>query len=376
MKRKGLVIADIHSIVNPIPIYMKEMYQLLERIEKEEDPIDFVILAGDYFDRQMYISDRKGYLSLQMLAKLIMTCIKRKIKLRIVYGTESHEVNQYESMKELEDGIYYRVIHQIEEERLFDDLTVLYIPEEIKTPEEQESYKEFLNKEKSYDFIFGHGVIQESMVMASLMMKKRELPATTHIFHVKDLEESTKGYCIFGHYHVHTKISEKVFYVGSYSRFKFGEEKEKGWMEISHENGIYNQEFVVNSFAPIYNTITLSAQSIEQFTREITTLEEEFSKNPENHYKIKLEISDDPNENQMIYDSIREYRNQYHGITFDIQLKGIEKGSEEGKEIEEQFPILFDPNIGEVDKIHYFCERAYGTDIPTSFIEQVKNQTL
>ena len=136
MKRKGLVIADIHSIVNPIPIYMKEMYQLLERIEKEEDPIDFVILAGDYFDRQMYISDRKGYLSLQMLAKLIMTCIKRKIKLRIVYGTESHEVNQYESMKELEDGIYYRVIHQIEEERLFDDLTVLYIPEEIKTPEE------------------------------------------------------------------------------------------------------------------------------------------------------------------------------------------------------------------------------------------------
>ena len=325
MKRKGLVIADIHSIVNPIPIYMKEMYQLLERIEKEEDPIDFVIIAGDYFDRQMYISDRKGYLSLQMLAKLIMTCIKRKIKLRIVYGTDSHEVNQYESMKELEDGIYYRVIHQIEEERLFDDLTVLYIPEEIKTPEEQEIYKEFLNKEKSYDFIFGHGVIQESMVMASLMMTKRELPATTHIFHVKDLEESTKRYCIFGHYHVHTMISEKVFYVGSYSRFKFGEEKEKGWMEISRENGLYNQEFVVNSFAPIYNTITLSAQSIEQFTREITTLEEEFSKNPENHYKIKLEISDDPNENQMIYDSIRAYRNQYHGIMFDIRLKGIKK---------------------------------------------------
>ena len=376
MKRKGLVIADIHSIVNPIPIYMKEMYQLLERIEKEEDPIDFVILAGDYFDRQMYISDRKGYLSLQMLAKLIMTCIKRKIKLRIVYGTDSHEVNQYESMKELEDGIYYRVIHQMEEECLFDDLTVLYIPEEIKTPEEQEIYKEFLNKEKSYDFIFGHGVIQESMVMASLMMTKRELPATTHIFHVKDLEESTKGYCIFGHYHVHTMISEKVFYVGSYSRFKFGEEKEKGWMEISRENGLYNQEFVVNSFAPIYNTITLSAQSIEQFTREITALEEEFSKNPENHYKIKLEISDDPNENQMIYDSIREYRNQYHGIMFDIRLKGIEKESEEGKEIEEQFPILFDPNIGEVDKIHYFCERVYGTDIPNSFIEQVKNQSL
>ena len=175
---------------------------------------------------------------------------------------------------------------------------------------------------------------------------------------------------------MHKKISEKVFYVGSYSRFKFEEEKEKGWMEISHENGIYNQEFVVNSFAPIYNTITLSAQSIEQFTREITTLEEEFSKNPENHYKIKLEISDDPNENQMIYDSIREYRNQYHGIIFDIQLKGIKNGSEERKEIEEQFPILYDPHIGEVDKIHYFCERAYGTDIPTSFIEQVKNQTL
>ena len=61
---------------------------------------------------------------------------------------------------------------------------------------------------------------------------------------------------------------------------------------------------------------------------------------------------------------------------FDIRLKGIEKESEEGKEIKEQFPILFDPNIGEVDKIHYFCERVYGTDIPNSFIEQVKNQSL
>ena len=78
----------------------------------------------------------------------------------------------------------------------------------------------------------------------------------------------------------------------------------------------------------------------------------------------------------MIYDSIRAYRNQYHGIMFDIRLKGIKKESEEEKEIEEQFPILKDPKIGEVDKIHYFCERAYGTDIPTSFIERVKNQSL
>ncbi len=376
MKRKGLVIADIHSIVNPIPIYMKEMYQLFDRIKQEEDPIDFVILAGDYFDRQMYISDRKGYLSLQMLAKLIMICIKRKIKLRILYGTESHEVSQYESMKELEDGVYYRVIHQIEEERLFDDLTVLYIPEEIKTIEEQACYKEFLNKEKTYDFIFGHGVIHESMVMASLVMSKKELPATTYVFHVEELDASTKGYCIFGHYHVHTKISEKTFYVGSYSRFKFGEEKEKGWMEVCSENGRYTYEFIVNHLAPIYDTITLSANSVEEFTREITSLEEEFSKNPENHYKIKLEISDDPNENQMIYDSIREYRNQYRGITFDIRLHGVSEEQREEDETEKRFPILFDPNINEVDKIHYYCERVYGTDIPISFIEQVKNQLL
>lgn len=373
---KGLVIADIHAGVTPVNQFTAEIFQLIHRIDNTEDKLDYLVIAGDYFDRQMYISDCKGYTALQILTRIIISCKNNKIKLRIVYGTESHEVNQYEALKSFEDGIYYRVIRHVEEEELFKDFHVLYLPEELLS--DFTCYDPFFSKHKYYDYVFGHGIIHESMKMASLASSKQSLPTNEKIYHVEELSYICKGMVIFGHYHIFNKINN-VYYVGSYSRFKFGEEDDKGWMETSYdeEEDSYDMTFIVNTLAPKYDTVVLDASDTEILSKELSTLLTNMKEN-HHHYKIKIGVGTDVEENAMIYDTIHEYKNHYQDIQFDVTLEDKSKITKEEVEssIEDEFPILFDPNIKEEEKLSYFTKHVFHNEVPVEFITKIADKTL
>ena len=119
-----------------------------------------------------------------------------------MYGTESHECNQYDILSLLKIYDKIRVIKQVTEEELLPGLNVLYLPEEH-ILDKKEYYKEFFEEDQKYDYIFGHGIIREAMKEAAVQNdtssdKRKKVP----VFSTAEFRRICKGQTYFGHYHV------------------------------------------------------------------------------------------------------------------------------------------------------------------------------
>ncbi|HAG04748.1 MAG TPA: hypothetical protein DCG28_04830, partial [Lachnospiraceae bacterium] len=225
--------------------------------------IDFIIIAGDYFDHKLYLNDKSSEIALLFMDKLIDIIKKHNCPLRIIYGTEAHEVNQYNMFKLYEDDINlnFKIIKTVTKEELLPNLKVLYVPEEY-TLDKNEYYKDYFNDK--YNYVFGHGTIQELVGFNTKnIVKKEKLRKKVPIFTSTELENICDGQVYFGHYHINTNIKNKIFYVGSYSRWRFGEEEPKGFYHITYDSSKnkYNQVFIENQLAKTYITYTFGYDS-------------------------------------------------------------------------------------------------------------------
>ncbi len=167
-KYVGLVISDVHVGAFDINKLNDEYQKIFIDYIRNLDKLDFLIIDGDFFHHKFYLNDKEAVMAYHMFQSLFDVCKPLKTKIRIVYGTESHECNQYDilSILDLYDDV--RVIKTVSKEDLFEDLKVLYIPEEY-TSNKDGFYKDYFDDE--YDYVFGHGVIKEGMETAVAHMK-------------------------------------------------------------------------------------------------------------------------------------------------------------------------------------------------------------
>lgn len=229
-KRRILLFADLHigSIKN-IPYVYNTITNIFDK-EIQYNKVDAVVFLGDYFHQLFKCNSEYVRLAINIMSYLMLLCRRKNIKVRVVYGTESHDSDQY--------GIFdfftkcsdfdFKVITTAQSEDLFFNCKVLYLPEEYIY--DKDSYYEKLFKNR-YDYIFGHGVIQEGMPMIkSSSTKEKSVP----IFKSAELSRISKV-CVFGHYHVYTDLGNNVYYLGSLFRNAFGEDQPKGYGIIEND---------------------------------------------------------------------------------------------------------------------------------------------
>lgn len=221
--RRILLFADLHigSIKN-IPYVYNTITNIFDK-EIKFNKVDAVVFLGDYFHQLFKCNSEYVRLAVNILNYLMLLCRRKNIKVRMVYGTESHDSDQYgifDFFSKCSD-FNFKVIDKACSEDLFPNCRVLYLPEEYIY--DKNSYYEPLFR-KRYDYIFGHGIIKEGMPMVSESSNtEKRLP----IFSVKELSNICKV-CVFGHYHVFTDMGN-VYYLGSLFRDSFGEEDPKGY---------------------------------------------------------------------------------------------------------------------------------------------------
>ena len=173
MKYNGIVFADLHvGAMNLEQLHEEYVEMLINRI-KEKNKLDFLIIAGDFFDHKFYLNDKESIMAYYMLNELIEACKEKKCKIRIVYGTESHECNQYDILSNIDAYDDVKVIKSVEEEELLPNMNVLYLPEEH-IVNKKEYYKDYFQNINKYDYIFGHGVIREVMHEISIHIKEND----------------------------------------------------------------------------------------------------------------------------------------------------------------------------------------------------------
>lgn len=380
MERNGLLLADIHIKAQDCQQTYKE-YQFLEKRLKDKI-YDYCIILGDFFDRKIYSYEEYVHLAYLYMSLIIKHCKK----VRVVYGTKSHENDQYEIFNFLDESIMngitgeiekidFKVIKTVSSEELYPDLNVLYLPEEY-VLDKKEYYKDYFNKEEEYDYVFGHGVIQEVMTNATRNVDKkidkikvRKKPA---VFTTAELKRICKGQVYFGHYHIHTNISDKVFYVGSYSRFCHGEEEPKGFYEISNDKK-YSNKFIENTSSKKYVTIKYGYkdeifQDEEKLMKEITSIPEKKKRAEIDELRLIFNIPEDYEKSEFLINLLNERFKFYDDIKVEVVNGYIEikkqANKEQVKEIFDKFDIIFDKDESDENKISFFIKEKKGKEIP------------
>lgn len=381
MEYNGIVLADIHiGVMNYEETYKEYMY--LKNYIDQHGKFDYAIIAGDLFDRRLYTNEKV----LRIAYLIMILLLVNSKKLRIVNGTKSHDNEQYNlflNMGNLLDGYKqnydFRIIYTVEEEELFPDLNVLYIPEEY-IYDKKSYYEEFLLKNKKYDYVFGHGVIAEVMTNAVRHTKestsKRKKPP---VFTTAELKNICKGKVYFGHYHIHTNIDDKIFYVGSYSRFRFGEEEPKGFYITNYKDGEYSETFIENTHALKYVTLAYGYDS-DIFKNENNLIDEmnNVIKNKKRYKVDKLRLMLNIPENCPIAEFIIDFMSNKFRLDDSVKVEivngYIENKKLANKEIVEdvftKYAFMFDKSLDVEDQLSQFIKIDHDKEIAPEKIKK------
>ena len=375
-----LLFADIHigSIKDNNYIYNV----ITEIIDKEIMFIktDAVIILGDYFDRLFKVNEEYVSTSINVMSYLIRACAKTNTKIRIIYGTESHEMNQYRLFNYhlTSSNVDIKLFTTAQEEELFPNINVLYLPEEYINDKHQ-FYKDTLYSGKQYQYIFGHGIIEDGMPSIVSFSHNSNKNNEKQVPRFKSGEfTNISNITVFGHYHVHTQMNN-VYYLGSLFRDSFGEETPKGY-GIIEDNKF---KFIENTRAYIYKSYEFAInsdvyQNTDNLIKEINIIKEENADifSGERQGKIRLIFHTPSNIDSSFRDNLKSI------IFNDKHISPLIKESNEDlindikEDIDDEYDFILDASMPITDKIYQFISKQYDDHMSLEELNNYINKEL
>ena len=292
----------------------------IEKVRKEAgvDTIDMEAWGGDLCHDITQTSD-PNYVYLQWwLKKYLADCHARKILVRILAGTFSHDRNQPEMFEILKpkNSPYIKYIDKLSIEYIQEfNIHILYVPDNFGKKPKSEIYDESLKLIanlglKQVDFIFLHGTFDYQIPF---------LDSVKHDFYDSKIwSKLAKKVIMTGHVH---KPSNKlnIYSSGSFDRIAHGEMHPKGAYNVFFNKDDVQCKFIENKNAMIYDTITITPETT---SKEIQNLLDKYlEKRPMKGASIRLKggVGD------VVRPIIEEYTRCYPEYQFDL-ANAIEAG--------------------------------------------------
>ena len=367
MRKRFLVVGDIHFGYYPPELLYKEFQLILHTIE--ENVIDCVVIAGDYYDTKLSMASAHSVYSIKAFSDLIKSCEEKGIKVRQIKGTNSHDPeNQLKNLAQIANSSRcdYKLIMTVDEEELFPGMNVLYIPEEY-MENSDEYYKEYFSKK--YQLVFGHGMFEETNFSSKNKFKTmKKYP----IFNSKQMEDLCEGPIVFGHIHTTQRIRNRIQYTGSLVRSRFGEEEAKGFyiVEFDNDSKEYNFEFIENELTMKYDTIEVNSDN-PVFSMMLSEQIEYFKKlvkmYKKDYLRIKINIPGDMLNSTAFIDSVNVVFNDMKNVKIQIYENSKAKLDNELKEkiniLMDKYGFIFDKSVGYDEKIQEYIKLKTGKEI-------------
>ena len=364
----GVCIADLHINAIPIENLNKELPLFINTLDKMEN-LDIIVFCGDLFDEKIYLNNDWVDLIMRFINTVVKIAKKKKSVIRMVYGTESHESDQYGifDIYKMDPEIDFDVIYSVTEETI-KGCNILYLPEEYMT-DKREYYKEYFGKEKYYDYVFGHGVIQEVMTMVKRQTTKKKR-LSTPIFTSKELSNICKGDVFFGHYHIHSG-SDNVHYIGSYSRWQQGEEEDKGFYTFSKDKNKYKKKFIINHDARTYKTYMFGydyklfhTQNEDDFQKELSTIKNLMELDKYDYLRFIFNIPEDYENPEFLMNVIKKMAANHKNVNCSFIHGYISKKMHADKEVLDEFInkynyLITNTDTKVEDKISMYIQDKY-----------------
>ena len=364
--KRFLVVGDIHFGYYPPELLYKEFQLILHTIE--DNAIDCVVIAGDYYDTKLSMASAHSVYSVKAFSDLIKSCEEKGIKVRQIKGTNSHDPeNQLKNLAQIANSSRcdYKLILTVDEEEIFPGMNVLYIPEEY-MEDSKEYYKEYFNKK--YQLVFGHGMFEETNFSTKQHTGMKKYP----IFNSKEMEEICEGPIVFGHIHTAQRIRDRIQYTGSLVRSRFGEEEAKGFyiVDFDEETKETDFTFVENELTMKYDTIEIKPDNyvFSYMVNEQINYFKNLVKNYCRDYlRIKIYTPEDMINSTTFVDSMNVVFNDMKNVKLQIIENSKLKLDKELKEkvslLMDKYNFIFDKSVGYDEKIQEYIKLKTGKEI-------------
>lgn len=375
MLYKLLVIGDIHFGYYPAELLYKEFKLVINNITKD---IDVVFIAGDYFDTKLSLSSKHSIYAIKTFCDILDKCEQTNTKLRMIRGTASHDPeNQLVNLSSIAKSskVDFKLYLTVGEEELFPDFNVLYVPEEY-MENKDEYYKEFFNKK--YQCIIGHGMFEETNYVTNKTLNMKKYP----VFNSAFIEKICDGPIIFGHIHKSQKIRNRIMYTGSFTRSRYGEEEDKGFIISTYEteNNSTDFKFIVNDKATKFDTVSILDTS-EIFSlllnEQIQFIKEMISTYKKDKLRIKINIPKTYDNTKVFIDSVTTVFGNMENVDIVILDNTKEETKQKTKEIVDKlmlkYNFIFDKSISYEEKIQQFIYNKKGEKIDLENIRKIIN---
>lgn len=389
----GAVIADIHiGAIHASEMYNQISQSFLNKL-RDMDRLDFIVICGDYFHNKLYLNTLDAEICIRIMNEIYQIAMIKNAKVRIVYGTESHEVKQYHIFDDIERNSEgrFKVIYGVSEEEIFPDVWVLYLPEEVMM-DKKEFYSDYFSKSKKYSYIFGHGVIQEVMTDAVRHTDSNKNRAKVPSFTTAELNKMCKGECFFGHYHIHTVIQHDgdkcgIYYIGSFTRWRYGESEEKGYYitECNPEKDKFKSTFIENVYAEKYITKAYGYEhpifsSQDEFVKELDSVDYTLKTDPTSHVRILLNIPENLSWANFAMEYVKNKYAMNDRVKINIVNGYVEKRDMIDKEqidnLISEYEFIFDRSIPIENKCSQFIKLVLGSEITPARIKDIIDNDL
>jgi hypothetical protein len=241
-----------------------------------------------------------------------------------------------------------------------DGKKILYVPEEY-ISDKHDFYKNYLYSDKRYDYIFGHGIIEEGMPQIISFGGPKSNEKQVPRFKSGELS-SISTVSVFGHYHIHSKLDGDVYYLGSLFRDSFGEETPKGYGIIENDKF----EFIENTDAYVFKTYEFNPESkvyesSDDIIREIDKIKKENPNvfNGDHHGKIRIIFKTPDNIDPTFKDSLKDILFNDKYISPLIKESTNEVIADAKEEVDDEYEFLLDSSMAITDKIHRYISKQY-----------------
>lgn len=274
--------------------------------------IDFSVLNGDFFHDLAQANDPNMLLCQRWIKKHLQICHDKKVHVRILEGTSSHDWGQPEifDVMKPKDSPYIKYVNTLSIEFIPDlNIHVMYVPDNFGHTPTETIYDQALKLLAEWnltqvDFIFLHGGFDYQL--PPIANKKGTL------YDSIKWSALAKHAIFSGHIH---KPSTKynIYCAGSFDRTAFGEMHPKGAYRFWFDDKDFKAEFWENKNALIYDKILINKEMDSKKVRK--ELNNYLMKNPPKNTHIRLVGG-----LSSVTDSlINEYKEQFPQYFFDLE---------------------------------------------------------
>lgn len=378
MNYKFIVLADIHWGAMDSYTTYQNLQLVLEFIRQMKDELDFVVIAGDYFDYRLQLNSKTALMSVQWFDELVSTCKECGVKkIRMFKGTREHDNDQLEvfrSIYELDDE-YFKLFNTTESEELLPGLRCVYCPDEnLNLTEYHQMYYDKFIPHPNIGFFHGNF---DTILPDIEFNRIQEHNLSTMIYEYDKFSNLIKGPLISGHWHVKNDY-KSLYYVGSYDRWKFNEEEDKGFIygEIDINSNKYFIHRINNPLARQYKTIIVSSDEYttpEQFAKLASIINEYIKNDSDIKLRISYLLSSTSEEALTNYNIFQRQYATSKQVKLDLKdlvKREAKKVKKKQVEIEaSKYNYIFDSDLKNIPEIvHKFILDNKEIDVPSEII--------